>query len=215
MTQMFNVARPAALSAAFLASVAASQADAGLSRSTITGISCSSSLSGPSGSWTLALSNAAVTDSQTADSRYWSGNSQPAGQGGSGLILYTKQTYRSDIYNGGFIDWITMQHDTGSSSSVSSWNAAGSLTFVFDQAVTFHWDSPFGAGWSYNGTAITQGMRFEAGTYSIDFSAAGSLAPQTTRMWQLTAYVAPAPVPAPAALALLGVAGLAGRRRRA
>ncbi len=191
-----------------------SNADAALTRSTITSISCNSTLIGPPGTWTLGLNNAPVTDSRTADSRAWSGNTQPAGYGGSSLILYTKQTYRSDIYNGGFIDWITLQHDTGTSSSVSSWNATGSLTFVFDNAVTFHWDTPFGANWTYNGSTVAQGTRFEAGTYSINYSTSGSFAPSTSRMWQLTAYVAPAPIPAPGAIALLGLAGLAGRRRR-
>ena len=213
-TIMMKSAASVAVVAVVAAVVLAPTADAGLARSTITSISCSSTLTGPPGSWTLALNNAAVTDSRTADSRFWWGNTQPAGQGGSGLTLYTKQTYRSDIYNGGFIDWITMQHDTGSSASVSSWNGSGSLTFVFDQAVKFYWDSPFGAAWTYNNTAISQGMRFEAGTHVINFAAVGSLAPSTTRMWQLMAYVAPAPVPAPGALVLLGAVGLGARRRR-
>ncbi|MFM1867490.1 MAG: hypothetical protein RL591_898 [Planctomycetota bacterium] len=205
-----------ALVAVVSASVAGftSDADAGLTRSTITSISCNSTLTGYPGSWGLSLNNAAVTDSRTADSRLWSGNTQPAGYGGSFLILYTKQTYRSDIYNGGFVDWITLQHDTGSSSNVSSWSATGSLTFVFDNAVTFHWDTPFNPIWTYNGSTVAQGTRFEAGTYSINYSTSGSFAPSTSRMWQLTAYVAPAPIPAPGAIALLGLAGLAGRRRR-
>ena len=206
-----------AMAAVAAAATLAASSDAALTRSTITSISANSTLTGYPGTWSLAVNNAAVTDSRTADSRSWSGNSNPAGYGGSGLVLYTKQTYRSDIYNGGFVDWITLQHDVGSS-MLSSWNASGSLTFVFDTAVKFYWDpnAVMGRDWTYNGSSIAQGTRFEAGTYVIGFSAVGGMpAGQYIREWNASAYVAPVPVPAPGALAPLGLAGFAARRRRA
>ena len=216
MIQTFGHARSAALSAVVLASVAASQAHAGFALSTLNSVTVNSTMSGPGKTWHLEESRT-ITDSQNADSRVlWASSSasySPPGYG-NGLVVWTYRASKPAYYSGGSIDGLILRHDLGSA-MINTWNAFGSVNVTFSTAIQFFSDTNVGSSWSFGGSTIANGTRFEAGTYTINYASAYTYSTGLARQWDCVAYFAPAAVPAPGALAILGVAGLSSRRRRA
>lgn len=216
MTQMFGAACRAGLSAVVLACAAASQAHAGFVLSTLNSLNVNSTMSGSGKTWHLEESQT-ITDSQTADLRFVralsSASYAPPGYGNS-LVVYTYRASKPSYYSGGSIDSLILRHDLGSS-MINTWNAFGSVNVTFSTAIQFFSDTYVGSSWSFGGSTITNGTRFEAGTYTINYASAYTYSSGLTREWDCVAYFAPAAVPSPGAAALLGAAGLLGRRRRA
>ena len=211
MTQMINVARPAALSAVLLAAVIASHADAALVYSRLSQFYMDSTLQGvyPGQQWTISDTEN-VSDSGTNNTRIYDPNPFGAPSGSLNWINNTtNQVSRSDFYAGGMVDQVSLWHVTGQNNTASA-SANGSITVTFLQSVKFYSDSTANYYWNYNAQRVANGTQFAAGTYYFYYYVNHN---QRQDGWSFAAYFAP--VPAPGALALLGVAGLTRRRRRA
>ena len=211
MTQMINVARPAALSAVLLAAVIASHADAALVYSRLNSFNMDSTLQGwfPGQSWSISDSEN-VSDSGTNNTRIYNPNPSGAPAGSLNWINNTtNQVMRSDFYAGGMVDQVSLWHVTGQNNTASA-SANGNIQVTFLQPIKFYSDSNSNYRWLYNAQDVANGTQFAAGTYYFYYYVNHY---QRQDGWSFAAYFAP--VPAPGALALLGVAGLAGRRRRA
>lgn len=183
---------------------------AALTYSTLSSVSLNSTLTGPLGSWVATLNNQSITDSRSVDTRYWQGVSKPAGGYGFSAVRVTTMGMPQP---GGPIDFISIAHDLGTT-AMTSWNSSGSVTMSFDRAILFYFSSGVGNTWSFEGTALTQGTRFEAGNYSFSFAGTFNAA-AGLREWTTSAYFMSATVPAPGAAIIFAAAGLLGRRRRA
>jgi hypothetical protein len=188
--------------------LAASHAQAALSYTTVHSLSLESTLSGPPGNWYASLNGQPITDSRTSDWRAWLGTSRPVGWGYSSVSLSTSGINQPT----GPIDFVVIAH--GTMGGFTSWNSTGSISVSFDRAVLFYFSSGTNNTWSFGGSVIAQGTRFETGTYTFNFA---SVYPSAAglREWSTTAYFESVAVPAPCALTIMGATGLLGRRRRA
>lgn len=128
---------------------------------------------------------------------------------GSGMMLVPEtSTYRTG-------DSVRLVHNVGAWSFQA--NVTGSLTVQLSTAVDFYAGTFAPQVFSLGGSVLANGTRLEAGTYTLDFSLLNySQNIQYNNGFQVEAtFLQPAAVPAPSAAALLGAAGLLGRRRRA
>ena len=92
-------------------------------------------------------------------------------------------------------------------------NSQVSATVTFGATTTFrNGNSTTGSAWSYAGSALANGTVFAPGTYTLNWSYSRN-STSLNYAWEAIALFST--VPTPGAAALLGAAGLLGRRRRA
>ena len=197
-------------------------AQAALTYTTLNSLSVASTLTstngpypGSIGNWFVSLTSEPITDSRSVDSRDWFGSSPQATtwtHPSGGVSSYLSLTTAGISQPSGPIDFIKITHTTPY--HVTSWNCSGSVNVTFDRSIDFYYSPRMGEIWSYGGNTIAAGTRFNPGTYTFGFGSTFSIAAPGTLSWVATAYFQPVAVPAPAAVALLGLAGLRGRRRQ-
>jgi MYXO-CTERM domain-containing protein len=202
----------ASIASVAIASFLLHSADAGMSYTVLDSLTANSTMTGPGGSWSV---NGTYTGPSSDISWHsMAGTTTAQGYGGGSFNIVARRTYAAYIYSTGFIDEIIMQHDVGSS-KVGAGSGSGSITVTLSQGAEFHCAPGLTtAQWTKEGSALANGAYLAAGTHTLNWSASFQLASGLTRGYTMSAYFAPSSIPAPGALALLGVAGLAGSRRR-
>ncbi len=222
--QRLNLLRSACILFWAATAVATSSAHAQWARTTLNSISVNSAMSGPNGTWLLNESRN-ITDSRSTYQRFLQGTSgassapswyQSTAYMGNVLEVYTNKTTLAGVQ----YDDLNLQQRIGSTgwnpnAIANSITLSGSISITFD-AATKVFRNPTGLAWTCNGSTFLTGTNFAAGTYAFNYSYTWSSTTTTTGSWDTLLRFGPgAAVPAPGVMALLGAAGLLGRRRRA
>jgi hypothetical protein len=193
-----------------LAAVAlAGSADAALAYTTLQQASMSSTVTRYGSTGTSIASYTGPTTSSSLFSVVGGGAGNVYLATASGMMLDPgTSTYRTG-------DSVRLIHDVQASSFQA--NVTGSLTVQLSTAVDFHAGTFAPQVFSLGGSVLASGTRLEAGTYTLGFSLLNysQNIPYNNGFQVEAMFLQPVAVPVPGAVALLGAAGLLGRRRRA